>query len=82
MTRGDQADQYVEGARAHMRAGARLIRLTGADSRPAVLDRLAVAERLRRELPVAVGVVVEDRHVDLAAAGLVAGRTDLVFAAG
>jgi anthraniloyl-CoA monooxygenase len=78
---GDQADQYVEQARAHVRAGARLIRLSGGYSRPAVLDRLAVAERLRRELRVAVGVTIDGRHADLAAVGLVAGRTDLVFAA-
>lgn len=79
---GAQADQYVERACAHVDAGARLIRLTGGDTRPAVLDRLAVAERLRRAVPVAVGVTIDDRHADLAAAGLVSGRIDLVFAAG
>lgn len=79
---GPQADGYVERALAHVGAGARLIRLTGGDSRTAVLDRLAVAERLRRELPVAVGVTIDDQHIDLAAVGLVAGRTDVVFAAG
>lgn len=79
---GEQADAYVRMARDHVRAGARLIRLTGADRRNAVLDRLAVAERLRRELPVAVGVTVGEQYLDLAAVGLVAGRTDVVWAAG
>ncbi|GAB2968018.1 FAD-dependent monooxygenase [Amycolatopsis acidiphila] len=79
---GEEADEYLERARGYVRSGARLIRLDGGDSRQAVLDRLAIAERLRRELAVAVGVSIDEQHVDLAASGLVAGRTDLVWAAG
>jgi anthraniloyl-CoA monooxygenase len=76
---GEEGDGYLEQAREHVRAGRRLIWLDGGKSRLAVLDRLTIAERLRMELPVCVGVTVHRSHVDLAAAGLVAGRTDLAW---
>ncbi|HET6735221.1 FAD-dependent monooxygenase [Mycobacterium sp.] len=76
-----EATQYLEIAHGHVRSGADVVCLTGGNTRPEVLDRLAVAERLRHELPVPVGVAVPDREVDLAAAGLIAGRIDLVWTA-
>jgi anthraniloyl-CoA monooxygenase len=43
-----------------------------------VLDRLAVGERLRAQLGALVAVAVDRAHLQDAADGLVAGRTDLV----
>lgn len=74
-----EATQYLQIAHGRAGAGADVLRLVGGNTRPEVLDRLAVAERLRHELPVPVGVAVPDHEVDLAAAGLIAGRIDLVW---
>ncbi|MGD9986610.1 FAD-dependent monooxygenase [Pseudonocardia sp.] len=52
--------------------------LAGPDDRSAVLNRLAVGERLRAELAALVVVVVDRTHLQDAADGLVAGRADLV----
>jgi anthraniloyl-CoA monooxygenase len=79
---GAKADAYVERARDHVRAGASLIRLDGGHGRAAALDRLAIAERIRQEVPACVGITVDSQDIDLAATGLVAGRADLVWTRG
>lgn len=76
---GPKADDYVGQAQGMAQRGARLLRLGGANTRSAVLDRLAVAERIRREVPLAVGVTLDQQYLELAAAGLVSGRIDLVW---
>jgi anthraniloyl-CoA monooxygenase len=51
-------------------------------SRDAVLDRLALGERVRTELGATVALQCERRFLADAVDGLVAGRTDLVEVAG
>ncbi|MEQ3551735.1 FAD-dependent monooxygenase [Pseudonocardia nematodicida] len=71
-------DAVVDRARAARDAGAPGFRFTGPGDRPSVLTRLDLAERVRLEVggPVVVEAPAGLRE-DLAA-GLVAGRTDLV----
>ncbi|WP_319457047.1 MULTISPECIES: FAD-dependent monooxygenase [unclassified Mycobacterium] len=76
-----EAAQYLQLAHGKVGSGADVLRLVGGHTRPEVLDRLAVAERMRHELAVPIGVEVPDRDFDLAAAGLIAGRIDLVWIA-
>jgi anthraniloyl-CoA monooxygenase len=76
---GPQGQNYLEKARAQMNAGVDIIQLVGGMNRSAVLDRLSVAERLRVELPVLIGVAVDEKQLSLGADGLVAGRIDLVW---
>lgn len=57
---------------------AHVIRLTGPSSRRALLDRLALGERIRTELGAIVAVRSDDRHLSDAVDGIVAGRVDLV----
>lgn len=73
-----QAQQYLEQAQAQARNGAELVWLVGGAGRSQVLDRLAVAERVRRELTIPVGVAVPGNAQDLTASALIAGRIDLV----
>lgn len=75
---GPSGAKLVERARELLHTGAEVIRLTGEDSRSAVLDRLAVGERIRTELPVLVDVAAGSPHLHHAVDGVVAGRTDLV----
>lgn len=75
---GPGADSLLDRARASVDRGADVIRLTGADSRGSLLDRLAFGERLRVELPVLVEVTSGARHLRDAVDGVVTGRTDLV----
>jgi anthraniloyl-CoA monooxygenase len=75
---GPDGEKYLEQARALADAGAEVIQLIGRADRSAVLDRLAVAERLRGELTAAIGVTVDEPQLALGADGLVAGRADFV----
>ncbi|WP_416981195.1 hypothetical protein [Streptomyces sp. T028] len=75
---GPEADGLVDRALASVRQGADVIRLTGANSQGALLDRLAFGERLRSDLPALVEVTSGTRYPRHAVDGLVAGRTDLV----
>ena len=52
--------------------------MTGDGSRSALLDRLALGERLRNELGAAVAVASDESQLEDAVDGLVAGRADLV----
>jgi anthraniloyl-CoA monooxygenase len=56
--------------------------LTGADSRSALLDRLALGERIRSELGARVAVTCAQPQLPDAVDGLVAGRTDLIKVGG
>lgn len=75
---GPDGTELIEQAQGFLRQGASVIRLTGEDSQGALLDRLAVGERIRAELPVLVDVAVGSLHLRHAIDGVVAGRTDLV----
>ena len=75
---GPDGTELIERAQEFLRGGAAVIRLTGEDSQGALLDRLAVGERIRAELPVLVDVAAGPRHLRHAVDGVVAGRTDLV----
>ena len=55
-----------------------IVRLVGHGSRSALLDRLALGERIRSELGALVAVRCDERHLGDAVDGLVAGRADLV----
>lgn len=75
---GPDGAELIEQAREFVRRGVAVIRLTGEDSQGALLDRLAVGERIRAELPVLVDVAAGPRYLRHAVDGVVAGRTDLV----
>ncbi|MER5427528.1 FAD-dependent monooxygenase [Streptomyces sp. NPDC002588] len=75
---GATADTLVQQARELVRQGAHVIHLTGEDTRSALLDRLALGERIRTELPAVVDVTSSPSLLHHAADGVVAGRTDLV----
>jgi anthraniloyl-CoA monooxygenase len=75
---GVAADELLEQARDFLCQGTHAIRLTGADSRTALLDRLAVGERIKSELSAVVDVTASPEHLRHAADGIVAGRADLV----
>jgi anthraniloyl-CoA monooxygenase len=79
---GPTTDELLQQAREFVREGAHVIRLTGEDSRSALLDRLAVGERIKTELPALVGVTAGPDHLRHAADGIVAGRADLVHTDG
>ncbi|MER5436934.1 FAD-dependent monooxygenase, partial [Streptomyces sp. NPDC002588] len=71
---GPAADALVEQARQFVRQGADVIRLTGQDTRSALLDRLALGERIKTELPALVDVTASQEHLRHAVDGVVAGR--------
>lgn len=75
---GPSGELVADRAAALLAAGPGAILLTGPDDEAAVLDRLAVGERLRLQLDAVVAVAVDRVHLPDAADGLVAGRTDLV----
>ena len=75
---GTKADGLVEQVTAQVGDGAVAVRLTGASDRDAVLDRLDFAERLRLQLGVTVVVRAPREYLGDLAAGLLAGRTDLI----
>lgn len=76
---GAEAQRLVEQAQALQRRGAAFVQLAGDPSRDALLDRLAVAERLRKELDVPVAVLSRPDQLADVADGIVAGRADLAI---
>lgn len=76
---GGETAMLVTQAQAIARDGAPIVKLAGARSREGLLDRLAVGERLRKEVDVPVAVVSEPDQLDDVADGIVAGRADLVI---
>ncbi len=78
---GPAGQEYLDKSRGRLGPGAGVIRLTGPAGRAALLDRLAVAERIRRDLGAVTEVSVPAEHLGLAVDGLVAGRADLIILA-
>jgi anthraniloyl-CoA monooxygenase len=74
---GNEAASVVATAKALVDDGCGLICLSGAASRAALLDRLALAERVRRAAGVPVAVEGSGSQIDDLADALVAGRADL-----
>jgi anthraniloyl-CoA monooxygenase len=75
---GPHGEDYLDLARDHLQLGATVIALHGGDTRSDVMDRLAVAERIRGETGSVVAVRARRDHQDIVADGIVAGRTDLI----
>ena len=75
---GIKADAVVADAAEKLAAGTTVLRLAGPGDRDAVLDRLEFAERLRLELGATVIVQAPRERLPDLAAGLLAGRIDLV----
>jgi anthraniloyl-CoA monooxygenase len=75
---GPEAEQLLARLSGRADADASVVTLTGADSRAALLDRLALGERIRSELGFRVTVTCAGQQLDDAVDGLVAGRTDLI----
>ena len=76
---GAEGDGLVAAVAEHLAAGGTGVCLRGDGGRDALLDRLAVGERLRLETPALVIVEGAAGHDDVAAAGLAAGRAHLVL---
>lgn len=74
---GERGDALVAAAGDLAREGAAVVRLDGPEDRNALLDRLALAERLRNEVGVVTAVEGPEKYRRLLVDGLVAGRTDL-----
>ncbi|HEY6792179.1 MAG TPA: FAD-dependent monooxygenase [Trebonia sp.] len=72
------ADKVVDHCLALAQAGADGVRLEGRPGRPALLDRLALAERIRRQTKLFTVVGAPASHIDDLVDGIVAGRADLV----
>jgi anthraniloyl-CoA monooxygenase len=72
------ADEALDRCFALAQAGADGIRLEGRPGRPALLDRLALAERIRRQTKLFTVVGAPADHIDDLVDGIVGGRTDLV----
>jgi anthraniloyl-CoA monooxygenase len=75
---GPQGEDYLDLARDRVQYGAKFITLSGGDARSDVMDRLAVAERIRCETGTAVAIRAQPDHLDIVADGIVAGRADLI----
>jgi anthraniloyl-CoA monooxygenase len=75
---GPEAQAAIERIEALGGLPDRIIELTGAESRSALLDRLALGERLRSELGAVIAVRCDRSQLADAIDGLVAGRADLV----
>lgn len=75
---GEEAQRVIDRLEGVAERGPAVVALTGEGSRSGVLDRLALAERVRTELGVPVAVGSGQSHLDDAVDGLVAGRADLV----
>ena len=75
---GPDAQAVIDRLAAPSVDASRVITLTGESSRGALLDRLALAERVRFELGRPVAVSSEASQLADAVDGLVAGRADLV----
>jgi anthraniloyl-CoA monooxygenase len=72
------ADKVLDRCFALAEAGADGVRLEGRPGRPALLDRLALAERIRRQTKLFAVVGGTADHADDLVDGIVAGRADLV----
>ena len=72
------ADEVLDRCFALAEVGANGVRLEGRPGRPALLDRLALAERIRRQTKLFTVVGGAADHVDDLVDGIVAGRADLV----
>ncbi len=72
------ADEVLDRCLALAEAGADGVRLEGRPGRPALLDRLALAERIRRQTKLFTVVGGAADHADDLVDGIVAGRADLV----
>jgi anthraniloyl-CoA monooxygenase len=72
------ADEVLDSCIALAEAGADGVRLEGRPGRPALLDRLALAERIRRQTRLFTVVSAAADHIDDLVDGIVAGRADLV----
>lgn len=75
---GPRGDDYLIKAHEHAHLGARVITLTGGHTRSDVMNRLAVAERIRSETGTAVAIQARQDQLDIVADGIVAGRADLI----
>jgi anthraniloyl-CoA monooxygenase len=75
---GPAGDELVERAAAAVAAGADGVRLDGPSRRDTLLDRLAVAERVRTESRTVVAVVGPAEFRTDLVEGLLAGRLDLI----
>lgn len=75
---GEEAAAVVRAARQHADTGADTIVLVGSLARERLLDRLALAENVRRSCPIAVAVNASRAHVDDIIDAIIAGRIDLV----
>lgn len=76
---GPEADRLISRVRDLAANGAPLVSLDGDSSRGGLLDRLAVAERIRNEVGVPVAVVSRPEQLADVADGIVAGRADLAM---
>jgi anthraniloyl-CoA monooxygenase len=76
------ADEVLDRCLALAEAGADGVRLEGRPGRPALLDRLALAERIRRQTKLFTVVGGGADHIDDLVDAIVAGRADLVAIAG
>jgi anthraniloyl-CoA monooxygenase len=72
------ADKVLDRCLTLAQAGADGIRLEGRPGRPALLDRLALAERIHRQTTLFTVVGAPADHIDDLIDGIVAGRADLV----
>jgi anthraniloyl-CoA monooxygenase len=72
------ADEVLDRCFALAEAGADGVRLEGQPGRPALLDRLALAERIRHQAKLFTVVGAPAAHIDDLVDGIVAGRADLV----
>lgn len=74
---GPAAAGTIEKAQSLRHSGEDIVELVGADTRLALLDRLALAERIRTEVGLRVQVAAPPQHLDDVADGLISGRLDL-----
>ena len=72
------ADEVLDRCFALAEAGADGVRLEGRPGRPALLDRLALAERIRHQTKLFTVVGAPAGHIDDLVDAIVAGRADLV----
>jgi 2-polyprenyl-6-methoxyphenol hydroxylase-like FAD-dependent oxidoreductase len=72
------ADEVLDRCAALAEAGADGVRLEGQPGRTALLDRLALAERIRRQTKLFTVVSAPADHIGDLVDGIVAGRADLV----
>ena len=75
---GEEAAALVRKAQAFDPTGAGVMVLTGSLTREALLDRLAVAEHVRKRCRLPVAVDTTTHYLDDVADGIVAGRIDMV----